>query len=108
MSLNAELAAAAIEAQTALADIQGGGLFTISGDAKPYTGVFYEHNEADPLGRAGIENIRLLEIVATKAQWTVAPSAGPRRTLTAKSQLWILVSTTDMPLHYRLTCKPAN
>lgn len=108
MSLADTLASAAAQAQSVLAELTGEGTFTLSGDATEYTGVFNEFNELDPLTPTGIKQVRQLTIVATKAQFTTAPSAAPRRSLTAKGITWSVQSVTDMPQHYRLTCRPIN
>lgn len=108
MSLFADMKSAALLAQDTLTEITGEGTFTISGDSTSYTGVFNEINESDPLTPSGIKTIRLLTIMATKDQFTAAPQAAPRHTVVAKGTTWILQSTTDMPLHYRLTCRPLS
>lgn len=106
MSLFADMTSAALLAQDTLTEITGEGSFTITGDSTTYTGVFNEINESDPLTPTGIKTIRMLTIMATKDQFNAAPSAAPRVTITAKGSKWVLQSTTDMPLHYRLTCRP--
>lgn len=112
MSLFAsQISLAAKTAQSVMApltDTTGAdGIFTF--DSAPTTnvvGVFNEFNAADPLDPSGVRNIRLLTIFAEKSQFASAPSAAPRQTITAKGRTWTLQSTTDLPNHYRLTCRP--
>lgn len=108
MSYQDLLASAAAQAQTVLAEMCGDGTFTISGDSTEYTGVINEFNELDPLTPSGIKQVRQLTILATKAQFTTAPSAAPRRSLVVKGITWSVQSVTDFPLHYRFTCRPIN
>jgi hypothetical protein len=109
MSLySAQIALAAKTAQIVLAPLTDesgeAGVFTLGGT--DYTGVFYEVNATDPLDPTGVRCLRQLTIHAEASQFASAPSAHPRTTLTAKGRTWTLTSTTDLPNHYRLTCRP--
>jgi hypothetical protein len=106
MSYAAQITAAATTAQTALAaacDAAGTGTFTLAGTT--YTGVFNEQEASDPLDPTGTRRVRYLFILATRAQFSSAPSAGTRPALTAAGRTWSLVGVTPMPQHYRLVCR---
>lgn len=109
MSLYAELASAAAEAQTILAPIcdpSAAGDFTLSDRTGTFVGTFNEFDAQDPLDVSGIRTIRLLTILATRDQFDTPPVSAPRTSLTAKGATWLVTSVTDMPFHYRLTCRP--
>ena len=97
------------EAQKILAgmsDPSGDGAFTISNRSGTFYGVMNEQDAEDPLDHAGIKRIRYLFIFPTKDQFTTAPSAAPRCTITAKGATWSVQGVTDLPQHYRIVCRP--
>ena len=108
-NFTAQLALAAKTAQAVLAPLAdssgAAGVFTLGG--ADYTGVFYEVNAIDPLDATGVRSLRSLEIHAARSQFSAAPAAAPRTTLTAKGRTWVLTSVTELPNFYRLTCRPA-
>lgn len=110
MDLSPIIAHAAKTAQCVLAplgDPANDGQFTIAGDSTVYVGVFNEFDATDPLDPTGIKNLRLLTIEALRTQFSAAPSASPRKTLTAKGKTWVIQSTTDHPNFYKFTCRLA-
>lgn len=110
MNLAPVIAHAAKYAQGILAplgDPAGVGEFTIAGDTTTYVGVLNEFDATDPLDPTGIKNLRYLTIEALRTQFSSAPSASPRKTLTAKGRTWVIQSTTDHPNFYKFTCRPA-
>lgn len=97
------------EAQTILAPMcdSADGAFTLStAEGSTFYGVMNEQDELDPMDHTGIKRIRFLFVYATAAQFTTAPSAAPRCTLTAKGRNWSVQAVTTLPQHYRIICRP--
>ncbi len=109
MSLASEMQAAAAEAQGILAELGGAKPgkknFTLSGVA--YFGVLHETSAQMPGTATGAEDVRVLEIVATRDQFAARPDAARRPSVGAYGKRWTLTSVGESGIHYRFTCVPA-
>ena len=108
MSYATDIATMMAEAQTILAPMcdSSDGAFTLSSMAGTFTGILNEQDGEDPLDMTGVKRVRYLFIFATKDQFTTAPSAAPRCTVTVKGASWSVQGVTDLPQHYRIVCRP--